>query len=173
MTNGIGYLAALILAGVFAFSAVAKLRDPSASRRALRAARVPGSAVIALAVPVVELSVAAALLVRPDVGAVAAIVVLAVFTGFIAYLLVKRIDVSCGCFGANATESVSSVDIVRNTFLLFAAFVALQAGAPVAVALEEVVLASTTLAIVVVVLAAMTTRNKLGQLFDNRLPGER
>jgi Ca2+/Na+ antiporter len=171
MTDGLAYLAAIALALVFTYSALMKLRDTHPTKRALRAAGVPVG--IARVVPFIELTSALLLLIVPTAGAVVALVVLISFTGFIASLLVRHIDVSCGCFGANATRSVSSIDVVRNVFLMAVGVVALSVTRPVLFGLDEFIAATTTFAIGAVVLAAMGTRADLGQLFDNRLPGER
>lgn len=171
MTEGIAYLAAIALAAVFTYSAVAKFRDPHPARRALRAAGLPGAT--ARGVAFAELVIALALLAVPAAGAVAALVMLVAFTGFVAFLLARRIDVSCGCFGASATQPVSLVDVVRNVFLAALALGAMGTATPSGVALEEVILATTFVALGAVALAAMATRRNLGQLFDNRMPGDR
>jgi phosphate/sulfate permease len=173
MTNGLAYLAALVLGAVFAYSGVTKLRDPHPTRRALRAARVRGGGVAVGILAAAEIITAASLVVSPFVGAVFSLILLALFTLFIVYLLMKSIDVSCGCFGANATKSVSIVDVLRNAFLVLTALVASTTARPAAVAIEEVIAVTTATAIATVLLAAVGTRRELGQLFDNRLPGER
>jgi putative oxidoreductase len=172
-TDGLAYLAALTLALVFAYSAVGKFRDAHPTRRALDAARLPAGRVIAKAVPVVELCTSLLLVMRPSTGAAVAVVLLTIFTLFLAYLLLRGIDVSCGCFGAKASSSVSSIDLVRNVFLFVLAAAAVSISRPSAVTLEDLMVATTTIAIGVVFLTAMSTRRTLGQLFDNRLPGER
>lgn len=171
MTDGLAYLAAIALALVFVYSAVMKLRDPHPIKRALRAGGFPVG--IARVIPVIEIASAVLLLVVPMLGAVVSAVVLFAFTGFVISLLMRDIDVSCGCFGANATRSVSSVDVVRNVFLLAIAGVASFVSRPVSFGLDELIAATTAFATGAVVLAAMGTRRDLGQLFDNRLPGER
>jgi hypothetical protein len=173
MSGGLQYLAALLLALVFLYSAVAKFRDAHPTRRALDAVGMPKAAGVAKVVPIIEVVVAVALIARPSVGAAAALAVLAVFTGFIAYLLMKKMDVSCGCFGANATRSVSSVDIVRNMLLAACAVLAMPLNSAHSITLEDFIAATTAVAIAAVVLTAISTRQTLGQLFDNRLPGER
>jgi hypothetical protein len=173
MTVGLAYLAALTLAVVLTYSAVAKFRDSHAMRRAVRAAGLRGGGVIVKVVPVIEVITAASLLIRPSLGAKIALVLLTIFTLFVLHLLAHEIDVSCGCFGANATTSVSAVDVVRNAFLLTLAAVATKCDRPTGFALEELIAATTAIAIGVVVLAAIGTRRELGQLFDNQLPGER
>jgi hypothetical protein len=173
MTDGLAYLASIGLALVFAYSAAAKFRDGHATRRAMNAVGMRGGGVTARALPVIEAAIALTLLVRPNAGGFAAIVLLSVFTVFIAYLLLRKIDVSCGCFGANATKTVSSTDVIRNVMLMAVAAIATTTATPTAAGLEEVIAATTAAAIGVVILVAVGTRRELGQLFDNRLPGER
>ena len=57
-------IARLVLAGVFLVAAVAKLKDPAGTRKAVTAFGLPrsGARVIAIALPVAELIVAALLL---------------------------------------------------------------------------------------------------------------
>jgi hypothetical protein len=171
MTNGLAYLAALTLAALFLYSAMAKLRTPQVIRRVLDVVKLP-SRVVAPVVPVAELITAFLLVVRPSIGSVVAIALLSIFTLFIAYLLIRRIDVSCGCFGAKSEESVSAIDLVRNGFLLGLAVISTSVTKPSGVALQEVIAATTTVAICCVLLAALKIRNELGQLLSNRLPGE-
>jgi hypothetical protein len=173
MTDGVAYLAAIVLALVFTYSAVAKLRDAHPTRRAIRAAGLPGGGVVAKVLPALELITAVLLVVLPAVGAYFGLILLGVFTAFIGLLLVRKIDVSCGCFGADAGRSASHVDMMRNVFLLLIAGVATSVRAPAQVALEEVIAVTTAAAIGAVVLVTAGTRRELGQLFDNRLPGER
>lgn len=169
MTDGLAYLAAVALAFVFAYSAAMKLRDNQPTRRALKAAGL--SPAIASALPAVEIFAALALLIRPAIGAIVALTILGAFTAFVAYLIARNIDVSCGCFGANATEPASIVDVARNLMLAVLAVTGLTAHAPTTFALEEVIFASTAIAIGAVLLSAMSARKKLGQLFNNQLPG--
>jgi hypothetical protein len=172
MTGGASYLAAVVLAIVFLVGAVSKFRDIRPVGRTLRAGGIPASRVVAASIPLFEIATAALLLVRPTVGAVVALASLTLFTAFLLSLLIRNIDVSCGCFGGN-DESVSYIDVVRNAMLATLAILATSCHAPTAFGLNDLVLVSTTSALGLVVLSALSTRRKLGQLFDNRLPGER
>jgi hypothetical protein len=84
-----------------------------------------------VAVPAVELVVAATLLVRPDFGGVAALVLLAVFTGVVFRALVAGVDTGCGCFGSASGDSVGPRDLVRNALLAALAVVATGTSHPV------------------------------------------
>lgn len=108
-------LAALVLAAVFAWSAVSKIvRRPDMTALGLPVWTAPVTAVV-------ELALAVALLVRPADGGVAALAVLAGFTAFLA----RRVGTGagCGCFGTT-TEPVTSQDLMRNAALLAVAAVA-------------------------------------------------
>ena len=108
-------VAALVLAAVFAWSAVSKLiRRPDMTALGLPRWTAPVTAAV-------ELALVVALLVRPADGGIAALAVLAGFTAF----LVRRLDsgAGCGCFGSS-TEPVSSQDLMRNAALLALAAVA-------------------------------------------------
>ena len=107
--------AALVLALVFAWSAVSKLvRRPDMTALGLPAWTTPMTAIV-------ELALVLALLIRPADGGIASLAVLAGFTAF----LVRRLGTGagCGCFGTT-TKAVSSQDLMRNAALLAAAAVA-------------------------------------------------
>ena len=107
--------AALVLAGVFAASALSKLvRRPDMAALGLP----PWTTAVTV---LVEIGLVVALVARPADGGVAALAVLAGFTAF----LVRRLDsgAGCGCFGSS-TKPVSSQDLMRNAALLALAAVA-------------------------------------------------
>jgi ABC-type microcin C transport system permease subunit YejB len=107
--------AALVLAVVFSWSALAKLvTQPDMTTLGLPAST-------ANAVSFVEVVLAIALLVSSANGGLAALVVLAGFTTF----LVRRLNTgaSCACFGASASP-VTWKHIARNAALLAVAAVA-------------------------------------------------
>ena len=173
MSDGLAYLFSIALAVVFFYSAVTKIRDARPTARALERAGIPRASVIAKFVPAIEVIAAVELLTMPMVGGIISLVVLVVFTGFIMNLLVRKINVSCGCFGANATTPVSSFDIVRNVALALLACCALSVRTPHAFGLSEVIAVTMTMALGALLLTALRMRGELGQFFDNRLPGER
>lgn len=173
MTDGLSYIAALSLAVVFVYSASVKLRSPRSLARAVIASGLPGEKLISRLVPALELIAAGLLIIRPQLGALLAGLLLAVFTAFIASLIARGIEVSCGCFGANDTQTVAISDIVRNLMLGALAVVAFGTAGPATFAIEEVIAITTAIALGAVVIAAWRTREQLGQFFDNRLPGDR
>jgi thiol-disulfide isomerase/thioredoxin/uncharacterized membrane protein YphA (DoxX/SURF4 family) len=127
-------LARLLLAGVFAVSAVAKLRDRSGSRKAVEDFGVPRALVpaIAFALPLVELACAGLLLAgdaAATVGVAGALLLLATFTVAIAANLLSGRQVDCHCFGQLTSGRTSWRTVGRNVALLAVAAVPLtQAG---------------------------------------------
>jgi hypothetical protein len=112
----------IVLAGVLAVAAVAKVVDRAALPGRLRAMGVarPWDARLALALPVVELVVAVALVgtARSPLPAIAAVVLLGAFTVFLIASI--RRGVPCPCFGAVRTATAVSGPgaIVRNGLLM-------------------------------------------------------
>jgi hypothetical protein len=112
----------IVLAGVLAVAAVAKVVDRAALPGRLRAMGVarPWDARLALALPVVEVAVAVALVgaARSPLPAVAAVVLLGAFTVFLVASI--RRGVPCPCFGVVRTASAVSGSgaIVRNGLLM-------------------------------------------------------
>lgn len=148
---------AAVLAGVFAVSAVAKLRDPAAFRAAVRAFGVPAAAVgpVARAVPVGE-AVVAVLLVPPPtraVALVAAALLLVAFSVGIVRVLRRGVPTRCACFGRSGAP-VAPRHVVRNAALVAVAGLGLAAGgvAPDPLATVVAVLAAVPVVAVVVVL---------------------
>jgi hypothetical protein len=124
---GAATVAAVALAAVLAWAAVAKVVRRRPTIEAFTAMGLPAPAGLAVAVPLVEGGTALALLARPAVGAVAALVLLAIFTVVIVNLLVSGRAVGCGCFGSVRSDPVGPSDILRNGML--AALAALATGA--------------------------------------------
>jgi uncharacterized membrane protein YphA (DoxX/SURF4 family) len=122
-------IARLVLAGVLAVAAVAKIRDAGATRRAITDFGGPSALAPALSVlvPLLELSIAVLLLPVATAAwaAVAALVLLALFTAAIAVNLSRGRAPSCNCFGAFSRRPVGPQTLVRNGVLMaLAAFVA-------------------------------------------------
>jgi uncharacterized membrane protein YphA (DoxX/SURF4 family) len=124
--TGLAYLAALFLAGVLALAGVAKLRDRPGTVRSFLGLPAP----LATAVPVVELLLAAGLVVLPGWSAAVALAVLAAFTTFLARAVRDGVAAPCNCFGSTGGAAVSAVELVRNLLLAAVAVVALTADGP-------------------------------------------
>jgi hypothetical protein len=129
--GGLAYAASLALALVFAIAAVAKLRRRPATARAFAGLGLASPRALALGVPLLELGLAAALVVVPSWGAIVALAVLAGFTTFVVRAL-RRGDVQgCGCFGATRPAPMGAAEVLRNGLLALAALSATFAPGPV------------------------------------------
>ena len=170
--SGLAYTAAVILAAVFAWAAIAKLLAPETTVTGFAGLGVPMPRVAARLVPVVEVGLAGLLVSRPVLGAASALVLLAAFT--IALVVnMGRPGPGCNCFGSSPTEEpVSWVEVIRNLFLAAGAVIATGATAPVRPEVPEAVLATTLAVLAAVVLGVLRLRHRLGRVWDNQLPGE-
>jgi uncharacterized membrane protein YphA (DoxX/SURF4 family) len=164
------YAAAALLAAVFAWAGAAKLRQAAVTERTFRAFGLPAPAVLARGVPLVELGLAAGLVVAPGWAAAVALAVLAGFTTVLLRAMRAGVEVGCGCFGTARREPVSSVEIVRNGMLAVAAAAALLADRPAAVGLDDVIAVTTAAAIGAVVLALLELRRATGTVWRMELP---
>jgi hypothetical protein len=167
---GVATTAAWVLAAVLALAGGAKLVRPSATADAFHALGVPAPRAVAFAVAFTELGTAALLLTRPRWGAVTALVLLALFTGFVAVRLRRGTVAACGCFGGSAGEPLSGATLVRNTLLAAAAAAGLGAAEPSVPALPDVLVVGVAVALGAVVHALVDVRIRTGRLWDNRLP---
>lgn len=161
--NDVAYSLSVGLAVVFAWAGVTKLRAPRATARAFTDLRVPP--VLARVVPVLELMLAAALVVAP-VSALAAVGLLAAFT----VVLLRADDgVRCACFGSASSDPVSWVQILRNGLLAGAAVIA-SGATPVVPALAAVLTAAGIAAVCLLVLALAELKRAIGHVLAVDLP---
>jgi len=124
----VGTAAAVVLAAIFVWAAVAKLRDPSGTASAFRAMQVRRPDALARAVPAAELGVAAALLISPTIGGGVAFTLLVGMTFLLAATVRAGRDVPCPCFGATRLRPIDRRDLVRNAALLGLALLAMLAS---------------------------------------------
>jgi hypothetical protein len=121
--------ARLLLAGIFAFAALAKLSDREGARRAVTAFGVPRAAagVVGAAMIAAEFGVAVLLMTGNRAGAVAALVLLAAFSVAVLVNLARGRRPECHCFGALSSGPLGWSTLARNgCFGSLAAFVALD-----------------------------------------------
>jgi uncharacterized membrane protein YphA (DoxX/SURF4 family) len=121
--------ARLVLGVVFAVAGWTKARDVVGTRAAVRAFGVPTPFIVPIAflLPVAELTVAVLLLFEDTaaIGAVGAIVLLALFIVAITVSLARGRRPDCHCFGQVRSEPVGAATLVRNWVLIaLAIFVA-------------------------------------------------
>jgi hypothetical protein len=114
--------ARLVLGAVFAVAAIGKLVGRSRTAETLAEFGVPESIrrPIAIALPLAELAIAAALLPAATAawGALAAALLLAAFTAAVARTLLQGREVDCNCFGSLGPSRISRWILVRNVLLL-------------------------------------------------------
>lgn len=126
-------LVRLALAGVFAVAAAGKLADRRGTREAVAGFGAPPALVgpIAVALPIAELAVAAALLVPATAwaGAVGAIVLLAIFSVAITANLARGRRPDCHCFGQVRSQPVGAQTLARNGALALGAGLIVALGA--------------------------------------------
>ncbi len=125
-------IGSLVLVAVFITAGVAKLRDLSGSREAMRGFGVPEALVapLGVTVPLAELAVAVALLAGPTRtwGALGATALLAGFSLAIAWNLARGRTPDCHCFGQLHSSPAGPSTLARNASLIaLAGFVASQA----------------------------------------------
>ena len=159
-------VSAVVLTIVFAWAGAAKLGSRPRTVRSFRALGLP--AVLATAVPIVELAIALGLLVRPAVTSLVAIALLVAFTVVLAR---AEGDVPCACFGTARAEPVSWVELVRNSMLIgVAVVIAASRTSPAVPGLASVIGAGTGVAILAVVLALADLKRRTGAVLALRLP---
>jgi uncharacterized membrane protein YphA (DoxX/SURF4 family) len=125
-------VARVVLAAVFATAAVSKLLAPERTAESLADFRIPRAVIpfAAYALPLTELAIAVLLI--PDetaaAAALAAAVLLAVFSTAITRVLARGEEVDCNCFGIATFRTVDRATLARDlTLFALAAFVAIGA----------------------------------------------
>lgn len=126
--EAVGRAATVILVGVFAWAAVAKLRRRPATMASFRDLRLPAPGILAVAVPVVEALVAGLLVAHPPVGGALALALLAAFSIVIVRAVAAGAEVPCACFGSTTERPVSTRELMRNGVLAALAVLATGAG---------------------------------------------
>ena len=167
--SAVAYVAALLLAATFVWAGVVKLARLQRTTSTMTSLGIVAPAAAAVAVPLVELGLATTLVVRPRVGAMAALIVLAVFTAFLVQRRRQGVTVGCGCFGSATTSVAPTIDVLRNASLALCALAAAGAVRPTAPTLAAVMVVSVVAALAGVVLALADVKVRVGQLVGNRL----
>lgn len=133
----------VVLAGVWAWAAVAKIGDPAAAVRAVRAYRLLPEWLaqgVGYGLPFLELALAVLLLLglATRLAAVVSAVLFAVFLAGIVSAAARGLRIECGCFGGGGETASTSypLEIVRDAVLLLLA-VALAAWPRSRFALDE------------------------------------
>jgi hypothetical protein len=111
----------LLLVGVFVWAGVAKLVDPTGTRAGLAAFGVPGAARAAWwLLPASELTVAALVgsVATRRAGGIAALALLAVFTGAALVQIRAGNHAPCNCFGSVRPGRIGVGLVIRNLVLI-------------------------------------------------------
>jgi hypothetical protein len=128
-------LGRLLLAAVFGFAGLTKLLDRIGTRRAIADFGLPGglTALVAVALPLVELVIAGALIPLGSAwwGAVAALTLLAIFLVGIGVNLARGRRPNCHCFGQLHSAPVGWRTVMRNVALAAVAAGIVWQGRPV------------------------------------------
>jgi hypothetical protein len=136
---GLGYTAAIVLAGLLVVAAVAKAVAPDETRRSFQALGVPNPDSAARLVPLPEFAAAVLLVVVPAVGGIATLMLLAFFSTFILTRLRAGVVAPCACFGATSAQPLSWLAIARNAAMAVLAIAALATLHPVRPTVADVV----------------------------------
>jgi len=119
-------IAALLLGAVMVRAAVAKLGSRRQTEEDFASLGLVAAGSLAVAVPIVELAVAALLVTAPGWGGVVAAALLTAFTAVLVRVL-RRPDglvPSCACFGGSSRSPISWRHLARNGVLLALALAA-------------------------------------------------
>jgi hypothetical protein len=168
--TGAGTAAAALLAVAFGWAALAKLADGRATAAAFAGLGLGAPGILARLVPGVELAAASVLLVRPAVGGLVALALLAAFSGLLALRLRQGAPVRCGCFGDPDSGPVTVATLARNALLAALAVTALAAPVPVRPDLPVLVAVTAAAASGAVTVALVGLRLAAGAVWDNRVP---
>jgi hypothetical protein len=165
---------ALVLAVVFAWAAAAKVRARPATVASFDGLRLPAPRLLATAVPVVEVALAAGLVVVPGPAAFLALALVLAFSVVIGRAVAAGSTVGCACFGGHADDRpVSVLELVRNAGLGALAVLATGAGGgPHWPSLPALVIVTVLVALGRVALAAVELRRAGGHVLSTPLPGE-
>ena len=125
-------VARLVLAGVFVIAGVSKLMDRTGVEKSLAGFGLPArlAGPLGSALPVVELSLAALLVVQVSAwwGGLGALGLLLLFTAVVARSLARGERPDCRCFGQLQAAPVGWQTLVRNGLLILAAAFVVGAG---------------------------------------------
>jgi len=169
----LGSAAALLLAGVFAWTAAAKLVAPARTAASFKALGLPIPGLFARGVPAAEAATTALLLVAPRAGGVLAIALLAAFSAFVITALRAGTTAGCGCFGAQATagDDLSWIEPLRNLLLALLAALTLPAAALVRPGVSAVVAVGSLATSGFLGLGLVRLRRRVGAVWATPLPG--
>lgn len=161
-----------LLASVFLVAALGKLLDGAGARRALEEFGVPARLARpgGLALPIAELAVAVALVIRPTArwGAAAALGLLTIFIGAVARAMAQGRAPDCHCFGQLHSEPAGRTALIRNAVFGGAAGFVVVAGSGPNLVSALVNLDGTQVALVATSVLAAALALVAGQLWSDK-----
>ncbi len=165
-------IAAVVLAVLLVWAAVAKVRAPLETAGNFEQLGVPAPLLMARVVPAVEVVVALLLLAVPGWGGVAAFALLACFTVLLVSLVRSGATVACSCFGTVSDEPISWVEVTRNVVLLMMAALALSIDQLAAPSFAGVVAFSALAVVAGVAVQLVAFKRDVGSIWTTTLAGE-
>jgi peroxiredoxin/uncharacterized membrane protein YphA (DoxX/SURF4 family) len=158
----IAVLIRVALAGVFAVAGIAKFARYRTWHASLEEFGVPPSVstVVSAILPVVELIVAALILIPrfTAIGALAALTLVCIFITAILYNLIQGRRPACNCFGQLHSAPIGSATLVRNALLAFGAmFFTIPAFG---IALNAALIIALTIVLILALLARALERQR-------------
>jgi hypothetical protein len=153
-----GTISALFLACVFVVAAGAKIRDLEGTRRGFAQLGLPRPAELAWLVPIMEVVVAALLVLVPGWGGVAGFGLLIAFTVVLVVTVRSGSPVPCRCFGGTRSDPVSWGQVTRNLWLLCHALAASLISALTRPGLVDLVIAVAAIGVGPIAVAAVDNR---------------
>ena len=124
-------IAALVLAVVLTWAAVAKLRANAETIEDFSSLGLPAARPLSIAVPVAELFIAGLLVVVPGWGGVVAFALLAGFTTLLISVIRSGRVARCACFGQRSSAAVDGRHVGRNLVLIGLAALAATFDGPI------------------------------------------
>jgi len=165
-------MSAVALAAIFLVAAVSKLFALDRVVADFVGLGLPRSSMLVVLVVAVESVAAAALLLRPRIGAAMAALMLVVFTAVVARALATGRSVSCGCFGPLSQDQLTSATLARNAALLMLAVLAGLREALVWPAMAALITVSLAAVMAAVGVQLLTMNRQLGRIWSVELAGE-
>ena len=122
LVDGVATGCAVTLTGVFGLAATTKLRTFRQTVASFRRLGIAFPGTVAGLVVLAEIACVLLLWVAPRLGSLASISLLLLFTAAVARWVTHGTAGSCSCFGSRSDATLSRQTVLRNVFLLIAAW---------------------------------------------------
>ncbi len=172
LTEALSTLSIVALAVMFGIAAAAKFHDQTQTAADFRQLGVPSW--LTPLVPMIETGVAVMLILRPRIGGIAALGLLAAFSLVLARALRSKPEssISCSCFGALGAKAVTTSTLIRNSGFMVAALVAAFGSGLARPDLAAVITISMVGLIAALAAQLIVIYKQLGRLWSVELAGE-